>query len=171
MADAASDDLLAHIDTRGVEVLNAIDDRAWTKILAAGERDQDTLELVTDDDETCILSVPFTTNVKPTHVVIVGGGTNGTDVSACAMVKVFVNKPSLGFEECAKKTPAQTLDAREGASAGGVFELDKTAFDNVRTLTFYFESNVGDTERTSVRRLEIRGRTMDAADVNQLKKC
>ena len=167
------DDLLAHIDTRGVEVLNATDDKAWTKILAAGERDQDTLELITDDDETCIVSVPFTTNVKPTHVVIIGGAANDGEmsVSACAVVKVFVNKPSLGFEECAKKTPAQTLDARVGARDGGVFELDKTAFDNVRTLTFYFESNVGDTERTSVRRLEIRGRTMDAADVNQLKKC
>ena len=167
------DDLLPHIDARAVEVLNATSDDAWRAILCAGARDQATLELATDDDETCVLTVPFTTNVRPTAVVVVGGS-SGDDVSACARVKVFVNKPSMGFEECAKKTPAQTLDASASsasASSEGYFELDKTAFDNVRTMTFYFESNVGDTARTSVRRLEIRGRTMDQADVNQLKKC
>jgi hypothetical protein len=163
------DDLIEHIDLRGVEVLNATSDDSWSYVLKTGERDQDSLVMTSDDDETLILSVPFNTNIKPTSVRLCGGGCG--EVSAFKVVKIFVNKPSMGFEECAKKKPAQVFTVNDCENADGIYILDKTAFDNIRTLTFYFESNVGDTDRTGVTRVEIRGQTMHAADVTQLKPC
>ena len=50
----SSSDLVEHIDLRGVECLNAERDDMWRHAVCVGERDQETLTLVTDDDEELI---------------------------------------------------------------------------------------------------------------------
>lgn len=166
----SSSDLVEHIDLRGVECLNAERDDMWRHAVCVGERDQETLTLVTDDDEELILTLPFTSNVRPTRVVIKGcGSTRGEgETSSPRRVKIFVNPTALSFQNIGKKTAAQVIECQ---SEDGAYDLDATAFDNVRTLTFYVESNAGGTDKTEISRIEIHGSLADSANMNDLKPC
>ena len=162
-------DLIEHVDLRGVECLNAERDDMWRHAVCVGERDQETLTLVTDDDEELILTLPFTSNVKPTRAVIKGGSTRGNEETSAPMrVKIFVNPTALSFQNIGKKTAAQVIEC---SSEDGAYDLDATAFDNVRTLTFYVESNAGGTDKTEISRIEIHGCLADSANMNDLKPC
>ena len=161
--------MIEHVDLRGVECLNAERDDMWRHAVCVGERDQETLTLVTDDDEELILTLPFTSNVKPTRAVIKGGSTRGNEETSAPMrVKIFVNPTALSFQNIGKKTAAQVIEC---SSEDGAYDLDATAFDNVRTLTFYVESNAGGTDKTEISRIEIHGCLADSANVNDLKPC
>lgn len=166
---SSTSDLVEHIDLRGVECLNAERDDMWRRAVCVGERDQETLTLVTDDDEELILTLPFTSNVRPTRVVIKGGSTRGDEETSAPMrVKIFVNPTALSFQNIGKKTAAQVIECR---SEDGAYDLDATAFDNVRTLTLYVESNAGGTDKTEISRIEIHGGLADSANMNDLKPC
>ena len=83
-------------------------------------------------------------------------------------VKIFVNPTALSFQIIGKKTAAQVIECQ---SEDGAYDLDATAFDNVRTLTLYVESNAGGTDKTEISRIEIHGSLADSANMNDLKPC
>ena len=68
-----------------------------------------------DDDEQLILTVPFRQIVNVTSVVIQGPA----DGTAPKTVKIFVNKPSLSFDNCGKKATEQLTLTSEQVTAGG----------------------------------------------------
>ena len=90
------------------------------------------------------------------------------DASAPRVVKIFVNAPSLSFENAATRRAAQVVEL----DGDDEVELDVTAFENVRVMTFYVESNVGGTARTEIGRIDIKGELSgELRDVSELKPC
>ena len=163
-------DLIDHVDPRSVECLNALTDESWRHALWPGPRDQASSTLVSDDDEELILRVEFSSNVRPRAVKIAGASATHAreDASAPRVVKIFVNAPSLSFENAAKRRAAQVVEL----DGDDEVELDVTAFENVRVMTFYVESNVGGTARTEIGRIDIKGELSgELRDVSELKPC
>ena len=163
-------DLIDHVDQRSVECLNALTDESWRNALWPGPRDQGSLTLVSDDDEELILRVEFSSNVRPRSLKIAGASATHAreDASAPRVVKIFVNAPSLSFENAAKRRAAQVVEL----DGDDEVELDVTAFENVRVMTFYVESNVGGTARTEIGRIDIKGELSgELRDVSELKPC
>ena len=163
-------DLIDHVDERSVECLNALTDESWRHALWPGPRDRASSTLVSDDDEELILRVEFTSNVRPRAVKIAGASATHAreDASAPRVVKIFVNAPSLSFENAAKRRAAQVVEL----DGDDEVELDVTAFENVRVMTFYVESNVGGTARTEIGRIDIKGELSgELRDVSELKPC
>ena len=163
-------DLIEHVDQRSVECLNALAEESWRNALWPGPRDQASLTLVSDDDEELILRVEFSSNVRPRAVKIAGASATHAreDASAPRVVKIFVNAPSLSFENVAKRRAAQVVEL----DGDDEVELDVTAFENVRVMTFYVESNVGGTARTEIGRIDIKGELSgELRDVSELKPC
>ena len=163
-------DLIEHVDERSVECLNALTDESWRNALWPGPRDRASSTLVSDDDEELILRVEFTSNVRPRAVKIAGASATHAreDASAPRVVKIFVNAPSLSFENAAKRRAAQVVEL----DGDDEVELDVTAFENVRVMTFYVESNVGGTARTEIGRIDIKGELSgELRDVSELKPC
>ena len=91
------------------------------------------------------------------------------DASAPRVVKIFVNAPSLSFENASQAAGRRRVVELDG---DGEVELDVTAFENVRVMTFYVESNVGGTARTEIGRIDIKGELSgELRDVSELKPC
>lgn len=173
---STSMDLVDLIDARGVECLNALRDTDWTKALARGERDQETLTLCTDDDEELIVRVAFVKNVRVRRVRVCGApvGSGRADASAPKEIRVFVNAATpIGFENARKRTPAQTIDCERDLDEDGFVDVDaaSSSFENVRVLTFFVSSNAGGTDRTELARLEVHGAPADETNMSELKKC
>ena len=167
-------DLVDLIDPRGVECLNALRDTDWTKALTRGERDVETLTLCTDDDEELIVRVEFVKNVRVRRVRVCGvkDEVKRADASAPKEIRVFVNAATpVSFENARRKKPTQTIDCEKDLDEDGFVDVDAaSAFENVRTMTFFVSENVDGTTRTELARLEIRGAPADEADVRELKK-
>ena len=163
-------DLIEHVDARAVECLNALAEESWRNALWPGPRDRESLTLVSDDDEELILRVEFSQNVRPRRLRIAGASATNAreDASAPRVVKIFVNAPSLSFENASKRRAAQIVEL----DGDGEVELDVTAFENVRVMTLYVESNVGGTARTEISRIDIEGELSgELRDVSELKPC
>ena len=131
-------DLVDLIDPRGVECLNALRDTDWTKALARGERDVETLTLCTDDDEELIVRVEFVKNVRVRRVRVCGvrDEVKAADASAPKEIRVFVNAATpVSFENARRKKPTQTIDCVKDLDEDGFVDLDAaSAFENVRTM-------------------------------------
>ena len=122
-ARRAMRDLIEHVDPRAVECLNALTDESWRNALWPGPRDQASLTLVSDDDEELILRVEFSSNVRPRAVKIAGASATHAreDASAPRVVKIFVNAPSLSFENASQaaggaESSSSTATARSSST-------------------------------------------------------
>ncbi|CEG00433.1 Galactose-binding domain-like [Ostreococcus tauri] len=154
------------IDVDASECLNATDPRAWTSVLARGTLGEPAGALASDDDHELLIRLVFVVPVRARALVIRSPTTRAdADVSGVGTVRVFVNGQAMGFENVARRKPAQTL---EGA---GEHALDATAFDRVRALTIFVESNDKGTARTVISEIRVFGDALASTDVAALKPC
>jgi hypothetical protein len=139
----------------------------WGNALKQGYREDAALHVTSDDDEQLIITVPFRQIVNLTSVAIAGPA----DGTAPKRVKIFVNKPSLSFDNCGKKA-TETLDlSAEAVATGAPTELDFTQFQNVRVVSFFVETNQGGGDVTNVAKIVVNGMPVHTTNMSELKKC
>lgn len=119
--------------------------------------------VTSDADEQLLITITLP-SVHKLHAITVAGPSDG---SAPATVKLFANKSSMAFEDCEDFAPTQTVTV---TGAGATTPLNLTKFSAVSSLSVFVESNQGDTDATSLTRLELIGLPVHTTNMNDLKK-
>ncbi|TMW69074.1 hypothetical protein Poli38472_001230 [Pythium oligandrum] len=128
----------------------------------------DTLLLKSDADEQLILHLEFQDAVKLASIRI--GAPAGE--TAPRLVKLYTNRPNLGFSDASDIEPTQTLEFEDPdalAGAGRDVELRFVKFQRVSSLTIFVEENHGD-EVTALSSLKLFGERIAGTNMNELKK-
>jgi hypothetical protein len=127
-----------------------------------------------DEDEQLLLHFAFNEACNLTTLRIASGGP-----SAPKIVKLFVNRVSLGFSDvdnvpCAQVIELKPSDYVEQISGSGVTEaviaLKTVKFTRTFNLTMFIESNLGDVETTSLAGVKFFGSLAGKTDMTALKK-
>ena len=123
-----------------------------------------------DADNTLILFVPFSQAVRLSGLSVSGLA----DGTAPVTLKLFVNRPALGFEDVGSVEPAQTfgpLTAKDLGDDAPQLKLKIAKFSAVNSLHVYVEA-ADDAESVAVSKLAFFGSLVQGggADWSQLKK-
>lgn len=134
-----------------------------------GLRDEAALLAVSDTDEQLLINIPFNQAVKLTSVAIKGDAAD--PATAPRRVRLFVDRPSLGFSEAESDPAAQEFVLSEAdAAAGSAVPLRAAKFGRVTQLAVFIADNQGGGEETRVCSLVIEGGAGDTFDVAAIKK-
>ena len=87
-------DLLASVELPNLECLNALPDHPLANALKQGYREDDGLYLESDTDEQLLIHIPFQSAVSLSGLVL---KSVKSEDQAPKRVKLYVNKPTLGF--------------------------------------------------------------------------
>uniref|UniRef100_A0A7S0X9Y9 PITH domain-containing protein n=1 Tax=Mantoniella antarctica TaxID=81844 RepID=A0A7S0X9Y9_9CHLO len=164
---AKETDLLEEMDLSSVECLNQATGKDWGNALKQGYREDAGLFCASDDDEQLIITIPFRQIVYLSSIAIQGPA----DGTAPKVVKIFVNKPNLSFDNCAKKATEQLTLTADQVTNGEQLELDFTQFQNVRVVSIFVDSNQGGGDVTNVSKIIINGAPVHTTNMSELKKC
>lgn len=148
-------DLLPHIDIDKVMCLNEKRSGSGRSVIASISR------LESDCDEQLIVVVPFKTNVKLSQILL-----TVTSLEKCpSVMKLFINKPDLNFDDVSEIKPIQTIKIdpsqlaghKEGGATKINLPIDKLKFQDVAFLTIFVESNIGEGEVSEINHLALIG--------------
>lgn len=124
-----------------------------------------------DADEQLILHVAFREFVK-VHSIKLTEFNRGIDPEEHpTIVKLFVNRESMGFSDCDDIDPTQVLHltASDLKEDGDPIRLQYVKFQRVRSITLYIEENAGG-DQSALGMLSFLGRTVAATNMNDFKK-
>eukprot|EP00928_Gymnodinium_smaydae_P084956 TRINITY_DN68243_c0_g1_i1.p1 TRINITY_DN68243_c0_g1~~TRINITY_DN68243_c0_g1_i1.p1 ORF type:complete len:163 (+),score=43.70 TRINITY_DN68243_c0_g1_i1:35-490(+) len=108
--------------------------------------------LQSDADQQLLLNIPFK---QPTGLTGLQLWSSGE--AAPAVLKLFVNNPTFGFDDAESTEPVQTIQlSQEDALSGAAIPLRLAKFRNVHSLQIFVEENHG-ADVTRIRRLDILG--------------
>jgi hypothetical protein len=131
--------------------------------LKQGYREDEGLLLESDADEQLLLNIPFNQAVR-LHAIVIKGPADG---SGPRTVKLFANRPSMGFSDVSTVQPAQELQLSAAQlAAGEPLPLRMVKFNAVNLLTVFIESNQGGEETTRVSKLVLVGTTDESMKFN-----
>ncbi len=118
-----------------------------------------------DADSQLIVYIPFNTPVRLTGIIV-----NGPADEAPTVLKVFVNRSALGFDDVGDVEPAQTLLLKPADLGDDVqTKLKPTKFGNVNSLFVFAEREGSDTVALS--KLSFVGQVLSgSSDMSKLKK-
>mmetsp|Transcript_23136 Transcript_23136/g.78786 ORF Transcript_23136/g.78786 Transcript_23136/m.78786 type:complete len:164 (+) Transcript_23136:171-662(+) len=161
-------DALDLMDLGTVECLNQNPSKPWDNVLKQGYREDDGLHCETDCDEQLLLTVPFKQMVKLQGIVFKGSEA----ANAPKLVKLFVNRTSLGFDEAVSEPAAESFElSEEQVAEGALLPLKLAKFNNVRSLTIFVENNQGDEDVTILSKIQVFGSGIDTTNMAEFKKC
>jgi len=146
------------IDFSKIGVLNAANPTVVADIL----KPDSASVLRSDADAQLLISIPMTQPVKLHSLEI-----HAPPEAAPKTVKLFVNQPSLDFDDIDSHAPVQELKI----SAGSRMELQFVKFQNVSLLTVFVADNVeGEDEPSQLQQLQLFGIPIHSTNMNELKK-
>lgn len=112
-----------------------------------------------------------------TGLSLSGPDPDATGYSADALpkaVRLFVNRPSLGFAEAENDPAAQEIEfggeGDGGGALGAVIPLKAARFKGVTSLAVAVLANAGDADTTQVGCLKLFGSAGETFDVSAIKK-
>lgn len=125
-----------------------------------------------DTDEQLLLHIPFTQKVKLSGIAFAAPAGSG---KAPKTVRLFVNRPNVGFSDADSTPAAQELklaaaDLEDGDGAGKTLPLKPARFTGVDVLSIFIEDNQGDEDTTALTRLTLFGTAGETFDVAAIKK-
>ncbi|PNW70683.1 hypothetical protein CHLRE_17g730250v5 [Chlamydomonas reinhardtii] len=163
----AAKDLLEHIDFSGLECLNEAPNHGVANVLKQGYREQDELYLESDTDEQLLLNIRFQQRVRVSALVIKAID----EAKAPKTIKLYVNRPHMGFSDTGSVPCAQEL-VLSGAQAaqGDPLPLKLVKFNNVDTLSVFIEDNQGGEDVTRLCKIALMGSTGEVFNVAEIKK-
>jgi len=154
------EDLLTLIDMSTLECLNQ---KEGFPVANAFTVDDSFLE--SDTDHQLLVKVEFRQPVKLSGVRVWGVDAD----SAPTTVKVFQNKPHIGFAEAENEEPTELLNfGPEEVEKGEEKTVRFVRFQCVSTLQIFIEENQGD-EVTKIKRISLVGQPAQAMDMKDWK--
>jgi len=160
-------DIIEHVDLSNVQCLNEKPEAPFSNALRVGVRDDDAVSCQSDTDEQLLMYVPFHQNVKLYAIKIKAVD----DATAPRKIRLFVNKPSLGFSEASSEPAAQELelDFLKHCQSEPIM-LKFVKFQNVSSVTVFVDTNQDDEESTKLEHISFIGTTVETTNMNDLKK-
>jgi len=154
------------IDTSHLSVLNADGKTSVASVFgqAGGKLSSDP-----DVDHQLIVVVPFREKVKIRGLRFFAEA-KAENASGPKMVKVWVDQPNITFEDAGKKAATDTLAVAAKDLSGTEQKVKFVKYQSVGSITIFIEKNQGDTEVTSLSKIEVVGCTLATFDVNKIKK-
>lgn len=149
------------IDTSKSECLNASSDTPFINILQCS----DAYLLKSDCDEQLLFNLYFHCPVRIHHLVIRAPSLE----SAPLVMKTFINRAPMGFDDIEAYDPTEELEIQEGELQGDII-LSFVKYQNVSNLTIFIENNREGGDVTEMSKLEIFGASILASDMKNLKK-
>jgi len=129
-----------------------------------------TLGCKSDADEQLILHVAFHEFVK-VHSIKLSEFNRGIEQELNpALVKLYVNRESMGFEDCEDVDPTQTfhLSAADLKEDAKPIPLKFVKFQRVRSITIFVEDNAGG-DISALGMLKLIGRPIQTTNMNDFK--
>jgi hypothetical protein len=139
-----------------------------------------------DADEQLLIHLAFKSKVKISAIAIKAPSGSSASASLDSLdhgpstLKLFVNKPTIGFDQAASDPPTQVLQLSPPHLSGDQIPLRFVKFQNVNSLTvptpppamhspaqIFIESNQGGSDVTVVTRLALFGETDDVMDMRK----
>lgn len=156
-------DLGIFINKSGCESLNESDDHHLAAALAKGP---DFLE--SDCDEQLLVTIAFNQAVKVHSLKIQGPG----DGRGPKTIKLFINlTKSMDFDSAESFEAVQTLElTQEDLAEEAITPLKFVKFQNVRSMTLFFQSNQGNEETTVVEYIGFIGSPLDSTNMEEFKR-
>lgn len=152
------------IDLSSLECLNQDDAHPLVNAIKAGE--EGVLQSDADVDHQIIIKVGFRQPVKLKAICFYG---SSEDQSAPQLVKVFLGRTDLGFEDAQDQEPVQSLELSAADVDGGeAVQLRFVKFQNVTTIQLFVENNFG-ASVTRIQRIEFLGVTAETVDMKAWK--
>ncbi|OCB85075.1 DUF1000-domain-containing protein [Sanghuangporus baumii] len=153
---AQDKNLRDHVDPSQVNCLNETHEHSLKSILPKGS---DSAYLESDADEQLLLNVYFTQRVRLRSIVI---QTNEEHIAqGPKIVKLFMNRSSIGFEDVEDASEAQTAQTlqftEDDVQNGKAIPLRYVRFQNVDSIHIFVASNQEDEETTRIDRIEFFG--------------
>jgi hypothetical protein len=139
----------------------------WTNLLIGDSR----LACRTDADEQLILHVAFRDTIRVQSIKLTAFSSGQSDPGESpTVVKLFVNRVNLGFEDVDDVDPTQVLNltAADLAEDADPIKLQYVRFQRVKSITLYIEEN-GGADVTSIGSLRFMGRGLATTNMNEFK--
>jgi len=160
-------DLLEHMDLSHAECLNENPQKPLAYAMKQGYREDDGLALESDADEQLLIHIPFTQVVKM-HTLCLKAVDGDR---APKVVKLFTNRPSLGFSDVSDLAAQQEIELSAAQlEKGEPIQLKFVKFQNVRSLTLFIESNQNDEDTTALHRIQLLGSLVETTNMSEFKK-
>ncbi|ETM01159.1 hypothetical protein L917_02222 [Phytophthora nicotianae] len=155
-------DLQEAISTKDCYCLNENPNKPFRNLFMG----DDSLVLKSDADEQLMLYLEFQDAVKVFSLNIVAP--QGEE--APRVIKLYVNRPHLGFSDAGDVDPTQTIELKdEDLLPENDVELRFVKFQRVKSLTVFVEENNG-AEETVISSLKFFGERLAGTNMNELKK-
>lgn len=124
-----------------------------------------------DADEQLILHIAFQEFVKVKSIKFVAFNDGNEPESNPTLVKVYVNRENLGFEDIEDVDPTQVfeLTAEDLRESSEPIMTKFVKFQRVKSLTFFVEENNGG-EVSALGSLKLTGRPVATTNMNEFKK-
>ena len=137
-----------------------------------GPRDDARLFTESDCDEQLLLNIPFNQAVRLTGLSLAGPGADAAGADPGALprqVRLFVNRPSLGFAEAEADPATQEVELTLD-TLGSLIPLKAARFKGVTSLAVVILTNAGGVDTTQVGCLKLFGSAGETFDVSAIKK-
>jgi len=164
--------LLEYLDLSQLNCLNEDDDHTFKSIVSSKSRNVTSSYLLSDADEQLLLNIYFNQAVRVRSIFLQSRNAE----QAPKEIKLFINRPSLGFEDvedASEPDAAQVLElSREDVVEEGkrIF-LRFVRFQSVNSLHIFIKSNQGEGDESRLDVLEIFGTLVETTkDLSGLRK-
>ncbi|KAH7907973.1 PITH domain-containing protein [Hygrophoropsis aurantiaca] len=153
--------LLEYLDLSQINCLNEVDHSDLKSIISSRSRNTTSAMLLSDVDEQLLLNIPFNQAVRVRSIVI----QSNDRLKGPKVIKLFVNRPALGFEDVQHAEAAQILTLSEqDIKNGNRLLLRFVRFQSVNSLHIFVESNqgAGEEKQTQIDAVDILGIPVEA---------
>lgn len=156
--------LLESIDQSQLSCLNESSEHTLRNLIKR------TGPLVSDADEQLLLNIPLNQSTK---IRAIRFGTRDQDAATKApkTVRLFVNRPTIGFDDADSLEPAQEVELNEQQASGKeAVQLRFVRFQNVNALSIFVKDNQGNEDVTRIDSFDLLGLASERTDVSKLQK-
>ncbi|OSX64733.1 hypothetical protein POSPLADRAFT_1178293 [Postia placenta MAD-698-R-SB12] len=166
--DESDPSILEQLDLVQLTCLNEEEEHTLKSIVGSRTKNTGGTYLLSDADEQLLLNVTFNQTVRIRSISI-----QSSNVAQAPMrIKLFLNHPSLGFDDVEDGEAAQEFElTEEQVQQGKRIPLRYVRFQSVNTLHIFVESNQGGEDQTRIDAIDFYGfPVVGTRDLSGLKK-
>ncbi|KAK0069842.1 PITH domain-containing protein [Biomphalaria pfeifferi] len=145
--------LYLRIDMESLTCLNEVEDGSGKTIFRSFEDRLDKDKFVASDaDAELLFNIPFTGSIKLKGMLVIGGERE----THPNKMRLFKNRPNMSFEDVQAKAD-QEFDVHVDHDGAIEYKPIVARFSDVQHLSIHFPSNHGDSDRTEVYYIGLKG--------------